>query len=137
MSFLKCFISLCVSLLFLTGCWDQNELDELSIVMGIGINKDKKGNLIVTYQVVNPTEIAPAITGGGGGKQPVFTVYETKGRNLMEATRKATKQTSRRLFFAHARMVVLSEDIAKENIYEVLDMMSRDTLKSVLPYKFS
>ncbi|OOE12299.1 Ger(x)C family spore germination protein [Fictibacillus arsenicus] len=126
MSFLKCFVPFSLCLLFLTGCWDQNELDELSIVMGMGINIDKKGDLIVTYQVVNPTEVAPGVSGGGGGKQPVFTVYETKGKNLMEATRKATKQTSRRLFFAHARMVVFSEKLAKENIYEALDMMSRD-----------
>jgi spore germination protein KC len=126
MNVLKCFIPLALCLLFLTGCWDQNELDELSIVMGMGINIDKNGDLIVTYQVVNPTEVAPGITGGGGGKQPVFTVYETKGRNLMEATRKASKQTSRRLFFAHARMLVLSEKLAKDNIYQALDMMSRD-----------
>lgn len=126
MNFLKCFIPFSMCLVFLTGCWDQNELDELSIVMGIGITKDKKGDLIVTYQVVNPTEVAPGITGAGGGKQPVFTVYESKGRNLMEATRNASKQTSRRLFFAHARMLVFSEKLAKENIYQTLDMISRD-----------
>ncbi|KZE69395.1 hypothetical protein AWM68_03770 [Fictibacillus phosphorivorans] len=126
MNFLKCSLPLFICLLFLTGCWDQNELDELSIVMGIGINIDKKGDLIVTYQVVNPTEVAPGITGAGGGKQPVFTVYEAKGRNLMEATRKATKQTSRRLFFAHARMLVFSEKLAKDSIYQALDMISRD-----------
>ncbi|MDM5316944.1 Ger(x)C family spore germination protein [Fictibacillus sp. b24] len=126
MKLLKSSLPLIICILFLTGCWDQNELDELSIVMGIGINIDKKGDLIVTYQVVNPTEVAPGISGGGGGKQPVFTVYETKGRNLMEATRKASKQTSRRLFFAHARMLVFSEKLAKDNIYQALDMISRD-----------
>lgn len=126
MNVLKCGMSLFICLLFLTGCWDQNELDELSIVMGIGVSIDKKGDLIVSYQVVNPTEVAPGITGAGGGKQPVFTVYEAKGRNFMEATRKATKQTSRRLFFAHARMLVFSEKLAKDNIYQALDMISRD-----------
>ncbi|MBH0170395.1 Ger(x)C family spore germination protein [Fictibacillus sp. 18YEL24] len=126
MKLLKSCLPLSLCLLFLTGCWDQNELDELSIVMGIGINLDKKGDLIVTYQVVNPTEVAPGITGAGGGKQPVFTVYETTGRNLMEATRKASKQTSRRLFFAHARMLVFSEKIAKDSIYQAVDMISRD-----------
>jgi spore germination protein KC len=44
----------------------------------------------------------------------------------MEATRNASRQTSRRLFFAHARMLVLSEKLAKDNIYQALDMISRD-----------
>ncbi|MCM3718575.1 Ger(x)C family spore germination protein [Fictibacillus phosphorivorans] len=126
MKVLKCFIPFSLCLLILTGCWDQNELDELSIVMGIGINLDNKGHLIVTYQVVNPTTVAPGLMGEGGGKQPIFTVYESKGKNLMEATRNASKETSRRLFFAHARMLVFSEKLAKKNIYEALDMMSRD-----------
>jgi spore germination protein KC len=123
---LRLFLLFSLLLVPLSGCWDQNELDELAIVMGIGIDKSEDGDLIVTYQVVNPTEIAPGITGGGGGKQPPFTVYETKGKNLMEATRKASMQTSRRLFFAHARILLLSEKLAKENLYQALDMISRD-----------
>jgi spore germination protein KC len=94
--------------------------------MGIGINKAENGDLIVSYQIVNPTEVAPGIMGGSGGKQPVFTVYESRGKNLMEATRKASKQTSRRLFFGHARMLVFSEKLAKDSIYQAMDMISRD-----------
>ncbi|MDR7071855.1 Ger(x)C family spore germination protein [Fictibacillus barbaricus] len=126
MKILKCFIPFSICLVLLTGCWDQHELDELSIVMGIGINKAKNGDLLVSYQIVNPTEVAPGITGAGGGKQPVFTVYESRGKNLMEATRNASRQTSRRLFFAHARMLVLSEKLSKDSIYQSLDMISRD-----------
>ncbi|WNB90756.1 Ger(x)C family spore germination protein [Bacillus sp. NEB1478] len=126
MKILKRFILFSLCLLLLTGCWDQHELDELSIVMGMGINVAKNGDLIVSYQIVNPTEVAPGITGAGGGKQPVFTVYESRGKNIMEATRNASRQTSRRLFFAHARMLVLSEKLAKDSIYQALDMVSRD-----------
>jgi spore germination protein KC len=119
------FLSL-ITLPFLSGCWDQHELDELSIVMGIGIDRAENGDMKASYQIVNPSEVSPGL-GGGGGKQPNFTVYTSNGKNLMEATRNASRQTPRRLFFAHARILVLSEKVVKEKgIYDALDMISRD-----------
>lgn len=44
-------------ILLLTGCWNRNELNELSIVLAMGI--DKKDDLYeVSLQVVNPNQMS-------------------------------------------------------------------------------
>jgi len=111
------------SLLLLSGCWNKRELNELSIVLGLGIDKVKEQYLI-TAQVVNPSEIASKK--GGSGKAPVV-VYQEKGETLFEAVRKITTVAPRKLYFSHLRIVVFGEELAKEGIGEMIDALLRDS----------
>lgn len=56
----KCFrLIVCIVFLLplLTGCWDRQELNELGIMLGLGVDKD--GDLIkVSAQVVVPNEVS-------------------------------------------------------------------------------
>ncbi|MEH7334738.1 Ger(x)C family spore germination protein [Neobacillus drentensis] len=119
--FLLIIISLC-SLFLLTSCWNRKELNELAIVVGMGIDiVDDK--FVVTVQVVNPGEIAESQ--GGGGKSPVV-VYQEKGNTLFEAIRRITTVSPRKLYFSHLRLLVLGEEFAKKGIAKTLDLLSRD-----------
>ncbi|MEH7390822.1 Ger(x)C family spore germination protein [Bacillus sp. JJ1474] len=109
-------------LIILSGCWNRRELNELAIVMGMGIDKSED-QFVVTAQVVIPGEIAKK--GGGGGKTPVV-VYQEKGETIFQAIRKITTESPRKLYFAHQRILVLGEEFAKEGIGKALDFLSRD-----------
>ncbi|WP_066288005.1 Ger(x)C family spore germination protein [Bacillus sp. FJAT-29937] len=109
-------------LIILSGCWNRRELNQLAIVVGLGIDKSED-QYLVTAQVVNPAEIAKK--GSGGGKTPVI-VYQEKGETIFQAIRKITTRSPRKLYFAHQRMLVLGEDLAKEGIGEAIDFLSRD-----------
>src|SRR4051794_14201842 len=115
---------LAVALLFpLTGCWDKRELNELAISVALGIDK-VDGQYQVTAQVVQPGEVA-AKKGGNGGSAPV-TMYQEKGVTTFEAIRKMTTISPRKIYAAHLRIVVFSEELAREGIGEALDLLSRD-----------
>ncbi|WP_438825729.1 hypothetical protein [Niallia taxi] len=46
-------------LALLSGCWNERELNELAIVMAMGVDKmEKTNNYQVAFQVVNPGAIA-------------------------------------------------------------------------------
>ncbi|MBH5319753.1 Ger(x)C family spore germination protein [Paenibacillus sp. GSMTC-2017] len=115
-------ICICAVMVFTTGCWNRRELNDLAIVAAIGI--DKQGEkYLVSVQVVDPAEVSA--NKGTSGSSPVTTYHET-GDTIFEAIRKMTTVTPRKLYFAHLRMFIISEELAKEGIAEALDLFSRD-----------
>lgn len=115
-----------VSITTLTGCWDRRELNDLAIVIGLGIDKNEDEGYTVSVQVLNPSEIASQATGGGSGYDTPVTTYTTTGKILFEALRKLTQQVPRKIYLSHLEMIVIGEGIAKEDIYNFLDFLSRD-----------
>ena len=114
------FVLLILSL-FLTGCWDRRELNELGIALALGIDK-VEDEYQVTAQVVVPSEIAMK---SSTGRSPV-TLFQAKGETVYEALRKLTKNSPRKIYPGHLRMLVIGEDLAEEGIGESLELMSRD-----------
>ncbi|MCZ8532541.1 Ger(x)C family spore germination protein [Psychrobacillus psychrodurans] len=106
--------------LLLAGCWDKRELNELAIATAISIDK-RDDKFHVAAQVVIPTELSMK---GGTGSSPV-TLYEASGESINEAIRKLTKVTPRYIYLGHLRVVVISEDLAKEGIGATVDFLSR------------
>ena len=109
----------------LTGCWGSSELTELAIAVALGIDKNEKGEFVVSVQIINPSETATSQTAGGGYDTPV-TTYKTTGKILFEALRRLSTEAPRKIYLAHLRMVVIGEKVAQEGIYDALDFLSRD-----------
>ncbi|MCI0766609.1 Ger(x)C family spore germination protein [Bacillus sp. TL12] len=118
-------IILLVFLLFTTGCWNRRELNELAITLALGIDRTMDGQYLVTAQVVNPGEVAITKGGGSGGRSPVV-IYQAKGQTIFEAIRKMTKDSPRKIYPSHLRMLVIGESLAKKGIGKSLDLLSRD-----------
>jgi spore germination protein KC len=112
----------------LSGCWNQQELTDLAFVMGIGIDKGSEDyKYKITFQIVIPGNVSAGHEGGGGGGGGIpIVIIQSEGDTLTEAARKATKSISRRLYYAHSNLVVVSEDLAKEGILDSLDALERD-----------
>jgi spore germination protein KC len=123
--YIRVFLVFFLSVSFLTGCWNQEELTNLAFVMALGIDKAKNNQgYILTFEIVNPANVSASQMGGGQGS-PV-AVYKSTGENLLDATRKASKKLSRKIYFAHTNAVVISEQVAKDGIFDLLDIMDRD-----------
>ncbi|MGG3563059.1 Ger(x)C family spore germination protein [Neobacillus rhizosphaerae] len=123
----KCFITLVITLLLLpvlSGCWNQKELTDLAFVMAMGVDKGKDKKFHVSFQLVNPGNVSSGQTGGGNGLP--IAVYRSSGDTITEAARNATKKVSRRLYYAHTNVVVISEEVAKDSLLYVLDALDRD-----------
>ncbi|PLS07215.1 Ger(x)C family spore germination protein [Neobacillus cucumis] len=111
----------------LTACWNQKELTDLAFVMAMGIDKGKDKKFKVSFQLVNPGNVtAGQGAGGGGGQGLPIAVYRSTGDTITEAARNATKKVSRRLYYAHTNVVVVSEEIAKKELIYILDALDRD-----------
>lgn len=115
------------SILFVSGCWNQKELNDLAIISAMAIDKNDDGKYVKTIQLVNPGSVAGGLQGGGGGQSPAVTVYTATGDSVLEAHFNASSKISRRLYHAHANLIVVSEELAKEDgITTILDAFERD-----------
>ncbi len=120
------FITFAFSLI-LTGCWSQKELTDLAIISVLGIDLAEDGRLIGTLQIINPGNVAGGLQGGGGTQGPPVTIYTSTGDSVTELSRSASRKISRSLYYAHTNLLVISEDLAKnQDISTILDAIERD-----------
>lgn len=112
--------------LFLSGCWNQKELTDLAFVMSMGIDKGENHTFDVSFQLVNPGNVSTGQNGGGQGLP--IAVYKSSGDTLTAAARNATKKVSRRLYYAHTNLLVISEEVAKDKklLLNIFDALERD-----------
>lgn len=107
----------------LSGCWGKRELNDIGIAVAMGIDKQRDG-YVISIQIVNPGAISAQ--GGSSNRSPV-TTYSIKSKTLFEAIRRLTKETPRKIYFAHLRMVIISEPLVrKEGLSDVLEFLIRD-----------
>lgn len=107
----------------LTGCWSHRELNELGIVVGMGMDKIDN-EYEVSVQIVDPGNVSSK-KGGTTIAAPV-TLHSAKGRTVAEAVRRLTGETSRKPYYAHVRIFLLSEEVARGGIRDIMDFISRD-----------
>jgi len=110
--------------LLLSGCWDRMEVNDIAFVMGTAV--DKEDDLYrVSVQFALPGKLGNVATRGGGGGQKVWAVDTITGRTLREANQKQQKSLSRQMNFSHRRVFVASEEVSREGLESVVDILAR------------
>ncbi len=120
---IKKFLITILCILLLTGCWDRRELNELGIVMAVGIDKDgSEGNITVTCQIVRPG----ALKSEGANIESPNDLVSASGDTLFEAIRNISKEFDRMVYFPHTKVIVVNEALAKDGLLPMLDLFERD-----------
>ncbi|KMJ59631.1 hypothetical protein AB685_01795 [Bacillus sp. LL01] len=118
---MKKWLCVCSVLIFMTGCWDKVELNEISIVTGIAIEKGEKHKFLVTVETINAPQLSAEQPGSG---TPVIT-FQEEGNSLAELSERMNIGLSRKLIYSHTRIIVIDESLAKEGVGDVLDFLER------------
>lgn len=110
-----------------TGCWDNRELNELAIVMGIALDKTDNGNLKVTAQVARCNSEQNSSGGGmGGSSMGMYSNLVYEDSDLFEIIRKMTTISNRQLYNSHTEVVLFGSDVAEVGIGDYVDYLVRD-----------
>jgi len=110
-------------LIFVTGCWDRRELNEMAIISAAGVDPYSEKELTFVYQIVNPSAIAAK--GVGSTKTP-FLTHKTNSETLFSATTKASRELSRGLYYGHLQAFVINSEFAEEyGLRHLLDFLYR------------
>lgn len=118
----KCWIVTLVLLIIicpLTGCWNYREVEQLAIVSGAAIDKDGEDNVFVTTEIVSVDEAQQQSV-----LKPVY--IQMAGKTFFDAIRSMVAIQGKRLYWSHAKILIISEAIAKDGITDVMDFINRD-----------
>ncbi|NIK66617.1 MULTISPECIES: Ger(x)C family spore germination protein [unclassified Paenibacillus] len=114
------------SMLFLTGCWDRTELNDLSLISAASFDKGSKNRILATVQVIIPqNQGGGQQTAGSGGSGPRATTRSAEGINIADALSKLQRKIPRRLFWGQCKIFIFSEELARNGIREEFDFLVR------------
>ncbi|WP_428910954.1 Ger(x)C family spore germination protein [Niallia sp. Krafla_26] len=107
--------------LFLTGCWDQRELSNLSVVTGMAIDIGKNAPYVLTIEAINAAELNEQTTVGNA---PTI-IFSLEGKTIGELSHKMNVGVSRNLIYSHMKTLVISKEVAEKGALDFLDFLER------------
>jgi spore germination protein KC len=108
--------------LFLTGCWSYIGLNDIAIVMGLGLDEDPaSGGYQVTAEIVDFTKSLKE-------SAPTGKLVVSSGTTVFEALRDAKRKLINKLYFSNAQIIAFSEAVARDKgILDAGDWILRDS----------
>jgi spore germination protein KC len=117
-----------VVLLLATGCWSRVEVNDLAIITMLAVDRSSEKEIQIWLQIAVPANAgaAPGAPGGGRSQSGLpFITVSGKGQTMQEAARRIQMQMPRRLFWAHTRVVIIGERLARSGLLPALDFLTR------------
>ena len=102
-------IFLLILSLLLCGCGNYSELNKLSIVTAVALDKNDD-KYEVSFLIANSPKAQTSSKEG----EAKTTVYSGTGKTIPEAAQSIDQISPKKLYFGHINVVVISEDIVKK-----------------------
>ncbi len=113
-------ILLVLMCLMMCGCYDYKELNQISIIGGIGIDYDNE--YIVSLEIINDKKTSE----GDSDSVKTATINGT-GKTFVEAFNNAIAKVDRDPYFYQMQVLLISENAAVKGLNEVFDYLLRES----------
>lgn len=123
----KVLILLSLPILLLSACWDSDEIEDIGIIMAIGIDylEEESARYSMTNQYVVPNNIPSAQTGGIIGSP--YQNLTLRGENFLGIIRQNSLESDRPPNYTHLKSMVVSETLLnQEPIDQIISFFLRD-----------
>lgn len=121
-------LCLMISLFFISGCWDNSEVNDIAIELAWGIDNAPNQKIRISAQAIIPSKINGGqndVSSQASKGKPYF-VLASDGMNTLDAVQRMQTKLSREMFRGHRRVIVIGESMARRGIKEIFDTYSRD-----------
>lgn len=138
----------CLLAAMASGCWDRREIETVAVATAIALDLPAaREGLLLTAQFSIPARTMGAAAGAGGGggmtgpgsglsapfarttggpSGPTAWVVGAAGSTLTEAVERITRLSPRLPIWAHLRLIVVGEEVARQGLGGVLDALLRE-----------
>ena len=123
----KLFILILCSTFFLCSCWDQRLLKESKLVYSASYDLESDNELLVTSVIKTSTQKSTGPT----QSETTNVIFQTKAKTLSDARMKFTRKISGDYATNKNRVLLLGNDLAKQDIYPIFDIIYRDPRSSL------
>lgn len=115
----KILILIPIILFLCSGCYDYIEINDIAIVSGISIEYGNN-EYQVGFEILNTKNKEDSKE-----SQKAYFVKGT-GTNISEAFSSASLEIAKAPYLAHLKTIIISEEIAKNHIKDIIDFIMRD-----------
>ena len=121
---------LVISLLMLTSCYDQREIDDMAYPIAMGLDVGHANVLRMTVQLAAPLAIGGGGAGesggggGGGGGKPV-SVITLDTPSIYSGLNMVNNIISKEINMSHAKVIVISKELAEKGVNKYIQAMMR------------
>lgn len=104
--------------LILSGCWNYREINDLFIVTGIAIDKNQnKDGYILSIETIAPKGVKAG--------EMLSSTITVEGKTVFDAIRNSIQISGKKMYWSHSKVIVVSEEIAREGVIPILDFFNR------------
>lgn len=111
-------ILIVITICSMTGCWNYREIEKMLVVVGVAIDKTEEGKLQVTAEVVDISQ--------GQEMQIGAQLITATGETMFDIVRKMITKAGNKLYWSHAKAVILSQEVARDGAGKAIDWYMRD-----------
>lgn len=121
---------MCVSLIFMPGCWDQNLLKDISLVLTSAVDQgeDDNARYSITYRKVQQSQ---SMQQGNSGSY-LTTVLTTDAPTLRKARSNFSRSVDQKIDMSKMRVLLIGDEFAQNRLLPYLDMFYRDPKSPLL-----
>ncbi|MGF7048910.1 spore germination protein KC [Paenibacillus sp. DS2015] len=110
--------------IFVSGCWDRKEINDIAFVLGSAV--DKEGTLFRTsVQIALPSQLGGAGGKGEAGGGKAWYMESKLGKTVHLANVETQRGNSRTLNYSHRRSLLIGEEMARSGISMIMDASLR------------
>lgn len=117
-------IATIMSLIVLTGCWDQKTYERIGFVLEVGIEKGQNRDLLIT-------SVIPVI---GGDVKNASDLLVVEANSIMHAFDTNNRVSGKLLLGGRIQQLLFSDQIAEGGIRDIMNVINRDAQNSLLTY---
>ncbi|MGQ9021954.1 Ger(x)C family spore germination protein [Bacillus sp. 18-5] len=121
---------MCISLIFMPGCWDQNLLKNISLVLTSAVDQGEEDNakFSITYRKVQQSQ---SMEQGNTGSYST-TVLTTEAPTLRKARTNFSRIVDQKIDISKMRVILIGDEFAQNRLLPYLDMFYRDPKSPLL-----
>lgn len=109
-----------ITLFLLTGCWDQRQFKNVKLVLAAGFDAGQE-------RLIRNTVVIPTVEKGlEGPGQEFIQVITSEAYSTRDGKKNVDHRISRSFDASKARVFLLGEELAKQDIFPILDVLYRD-----------
>lgn len=109
---------------FLVACWDKHELQNLGIILGMGIDIIPEQERQNDEKILLTSEVVDVLQGTGLEDSQFFS---STGKTVLLALRNSKNKIERDIFLGIAQEVVLGKSVVEEGANKYIDYFYRDS----------
>lgn len=123
---MKKLLMIIIIILPLFGCYDEREPNNIAYITAVGIDKAEDAkNYYFTIQFAKPTQISGGASEEGGKGGDIVENVSVEAPTLYAAISTINHIVSKTMSMAHIKLVVFSDEVAREGVGNIMQTMIR------------